>query len=77
MKIFWSWQSDTPGKIGHHFVRDALSAAIEQLKEKPEIEKPTALEAVRLTPRSRDSDCRSPQKDNDVLLTISLDGVRR
>jgi hypothetical protein len=45
MKVFWSWQSDTPGKIGRHFVRDALSAAIEQLKETPEIEEPTAREA--------------------------------
>lgn len=38
MKIFWSWQSDTPGKIGRHFVRDALKAAIEQLKQAPDIE---------------------------------------
>lgn len=38
MKIFWSWQSDTPGKIGRHFVRRALSRAIEELKETPEIE---------------------------------------
>src|ERR1700724_1583182 len=45
MKVFWSWQSDTPGKIGRHFVRDALSAAIEQLKQTPEIEEPTAREA--------------------------------
>ena len=45
MKIFWSWQSDTPGKIGRHFVRDALNAAIEQLKQTLEIEEPTALEA--------------------------------
>jgi hypothetical protein len=45
MKVFWSWQSDTPGKIGRHFVRDALSAAIERLKETPEIEEPTAREA--------------------------------
>jgi len=35
MKVFWSWQSDTPGKIGRHFVRDALQAAIERLKETP------------------------------------------
>jgi hypothetical protein len=40
MKVFWSWQSDTPGKIGRHFVRDALSAAIERLKQTPEIEEP-------------------------------------
>jgi hypothetical protein len=40
MKVFWSWQSDTPGRIGRHFVRDALNAAIEQLKEAPDIEEP-------------------------------------
>jgi hypothetical protein len=45
MKVFWSWQSDTPGRIGRHFVRDALSAAIERLKQTPEIEEPTAREA--------------------------------
>ncbi len=44
MKVFWSWQSDTPGKIGRHFVRDALQAAIEQLKEAPEVEEPTERE---------------------------------
>jgi hypothetical protein len=32
MKIFWSWQSDTPGKTGRHFVRDALDEAVKQLK---------------------------------------------
>ena len=42
MKIFWSWQSDTPGKIGRFLVRDALQEAIEQLKQAPDIEEPTA-----------------------------------
>lgn len=32
MKIFWSWQSDTPGKTGRHFIRDALDLAVEQLR---------------------------------------------
>jgi hypothetical protein len=32
MKIFWSWQSDTSGKTGRHFVREALMDAIKQLK---------------------------------------------
>jgi hypothetical protein len=44
MKIFWSWQSDTPGKIGRHFVRAALSLAIEALKQAPDVEEPTAAE---------------------------------
>lgn len=42
MKIFWSWQSDTPGKIGRHFVRDALKLAVEQLKQAPDVEEPTS-----------------------------------
>ncbi len=42
MKIFWSWQSDTPGQIGRHLVRDALKAAVNELKETEDIE-----EAVR------------------------------
>jgi len=36
MKVFWSWQSDSPGKIGRHFVRDVLEEAIKELKETPE-----------------------------------------
>lgn len=44
MKIFWSWQSDTPGKIGRHFVRDALTEAIEILKQANEIEEPSERE---------------------------------
>jgi hypothetical protein len=44
MKIFWSWQSDTPGKVGRHFVRDALRLAIESLRQAPDVEEPTAAE---------------------------------
>jgi hypothetical protein len=40
MKIFWSWQSDTPGKIGRHFVRDVLAEAIKILKETDNIVEP-------------------------------------
>jgi hypothetical protein len=32
MKIFWSWQSDIPGKVSRHFVRDALETAIGELR---------------------------------------------
>jgi hypothetical protein len=41
LKVFWSWQSDTPGGIGRFFVRDALEAAISQLKDVPDITEPT------------------------------------
>jgi hypothetical protein len=45
MKVFWSWQSDTRGKIGRHFVRAALVEAIEVLKAPKEIEEPHEREA--------------------------------
>ena len=44
MKVFWSWQSDTPGRTGRHFVRDALNAAIEKLKHEPDVIEPTERE---------------------------------
>lgn len=44
MKVFWSWQSDTPGNIGRFFVRDALRDAIERLRAEPDIEEPERTE---------------------------------
>jgi hypothetical protein len=44
MKIFWSWQSDKPGKTGRHFVRAALLGAVDVLKQPDEIEEPTQTE---------------------------------
>ncbi len=44
MKIFWSWQSDTPGKTGRYFVRDALSNAIKTLKEPEPVQEPNERE---------------------------------
>jgi hypothetical protein len=41
MKVFWSWQSDTPGKTGRHFVREALEEAIADLKVPPDVQEPT------------------------------------
>jgi len=45
LKIFWSWQSDTPGEIGRHFVRDAIKDAIIVLKQPQDIEEPSEREA--------------------------------
>jgi hypothetical protein len=45
MKVFWSWQSDTPGKIGRFFVREALREAIEELRQAPDIEEPRTRES--------------------------------
>ncbi len=40
MKIFWSWQSDTPGKTGRHFIRGVLLDAVEQLALGDELDEP-------------------------------------
>jgi hypothetical protein len=45
VKIFWSWQSDTPGKTGRHFVRDVLQLVVEEIKQSLEVEEPTEREA--------------------------------
>src|SRR5262245_48192955 len=46
MKVFWSWQSDTPGKTGRHFIRDALDQAVKKLKESPDIDEPSTRDAL-------------------------------
>lgn len=40
MKVFWSWQSDTPGEIGRYLVRDALNAAIKALRVEADVTEP-------------------------------------
>jgi hypothetical protein len=40
MKVFWSWQSDLPGKISRHFIRDALDQAIAELNATLAVEEP-------------------------------------
>ncbi len=32
LKLFWSWQAETPAKIGRHFIRDALHTAVDELQ---------------------------------------------
>ena len=46
MKVFWSWQSDTPGNIGRFFVRDALLEAIAALKGDRKLLEPNEREAA-------------------------------
>lgn len=42
MKVFYSWQSDTPNNVGRTFIREALEAAVAgldlQKAERPVIE---------------------------------------
>ena len=40
MKIFWSWQSDTPGKTGRHFIRGVIEDALTQLALGDELDEP-------------------------------------
>jgi len=40
MNIFWSWQSDHPGNISRHLVREALELAVASLNEELAIEEP-------------------------------------
>jgi hypothetical protein len=42
VKIFWSWQADTPGKTGRHFVRTTLAEAVAAPKQPEDIEEPAA-----------------------------------
>ncbi|MGA7412865.1 MAG: hypothetical protein WBW33_20485 [Bryobacteraceae bacterium] len=46
MKIFWSWQSDTPGKTGRYFVREVLDEVLKELKQDPEVQEPSEREDV-------------------------------
>jgi len=40
MKVFWSWQSNTPGNIGRHFIRGVLEDALAQLKAGDDLDEP-------------------------------------
>jgi hypothetical protein len=73
MKVFWSWQSDTPGKIGRFLIRDALRAAIAELKSMPEIEEP-AREALHLD-HDREGIPGSPELVRTILDKIDTSDV--
>lgn len=38
LKIFYSWQSDTPAKIGKYFIRKSIDEAVEKLKSDVKLE---------------------------------------
>jgi hypothetical protein len=68
MKIFWSWQSDTPKEIGRFFVRDALREAIQALKTDEDFLEPVEREvAARL---ELDSDRQGVPGSPDLAATI-------
>jgi hypothetical protein len=75
MKVFWSWQSDTPGKIGRHFVRQALSKAIEELKEAPDIEERSEIPAGLHIDHDREGVSGSPDLARLILEKIDQSAV--
>jgi len=68
MIIFWSWQSDTPKRIGHYFVRDALREAIVQLKADHELLEPAERDAA--AGMTLDSDRQGVPGSPDLAATI-------
>ncbi|MBN1930780.1 MAG: hypothetical protein JW786_04135 [Desulfobacterales bacterium] len=58
--IFYSWQSDTPSKTNHRFIKGALESAVKQLVEDGHVE-----EAPRV-----DHDTKGVHGDPDVFPTI-------
>jgi hypothetical protein len=74
MKIFWSWQSDTPGKTGRHFIRQALLHAVRELKEPDDVDEP--IERDRKASLHLDHDRQGVPGSPDLFATIleKIDG---
>lgn len=72
MKVFWSWQSDTPGKIGRHFVREALEQAIAELNSSDELSE--AMREISLD-HDRKGVPGSPDLANTILEKIAASDV--
>jgi len=68
MKVFWSWQSDTPGKTGRFFVRDVLQAAIDELRQPRDVEEPS--DAERRETLHLDHDRKDVPGSPDLVRTI-------
>lgn len=73
MKIFWSWQSDTPGRTGRHFIRRALLAAVNELKQPDEVEEPTEREAKDALHLDQDRQGVSGSPDLAPLILAKID----
>jgi hypothetical protein len=68
MKVFSSWQADTPGNVGRFFVRNALIEAIEVLKADKEITEPSEREAAEAM--HYDADRQGVPGSPDLVATI-------
>jgi hypothetical protein len=66
MKIFWSWQSDTPQNTGRHFVRDVIADLARSLNGEPDTE-----DAER--PEEEAEDASSEQLTDDGRIEVDHD----
>jgi hypothetical protein len=48
MRVFWSWQSDTHGKTGRHFVKECLEEARDTINQAVDLTEPTERDVVEL-----------------------------
>lgn len=81
MKIFYSWQSDTPNRIGRSFIREALDDAIEELKEKLDVDEARRIEVDQDTqgvlgsPSIAETILRKIQLANVIVADVTLVGL--
>src|ERR1017187_3179786 len=76
MKVFYSWQSDTPRDIGKDFVRQALDAAVSGLQidesERPIVDQDTA--GVLGSPVIAETILRKIREANVIVVDVTLTG---
>ena len=73
MKVFWSWQSDTPGKIGRFLVRDALNGAVAALQTDADVTEPSEREVRDALHLDHD---RKDEPGSPDLTNLILDKIR-
>jgi hypothetical protein len=76
MKIFYSWQSDTPKEVGKEFIRQALDAAVSGLEinesERPIVDQDTA--GVLGSPIIAETIFRKIREASVIVVDVSLTG---
>src|SRR5579859_5811623 len=76
MKIFYSWQSDTPKEVGKEFVRQALDAAVSGLEinesERPVVDQDTA--GVLGSPIIAETIFRKIRESSVIVVDVTLTG---
>jgi hypothetical protein len=76
MRVFYSWQSDTPNKVGRSFIREALDAAVSGLQldeaDRPVVDQDTA--GVLGSPVIADTIFRKIRSAKVVVADVTLTG---